>query len=193
MADPTNIAQGIITGVLTGGASAATTLLGVFKGLKKRISDLEEAVGSEEKDPKTGIFYTLEVMNDGLKRLRREIESWRDDPPDWLVRAAQRRSSVSMEYQTEIEQRVEARLRAFATTLRRYEDEIGLGNSNRSGFITRAEYEADSRARADEIAKIRNNVASANSLLRGVMADLGHIDEPPVKPTIKKKDTPNGR
>ena len=50
-------------------------------------------------------------------------------------------------------------------------------------FISRDEYEEDSRRRAVETAKIRENLASANSFLRGVMSALGYIDPEP-KPSL---------
>lgn len=195
MADHASIIQSVISGVLTGGASAATTFLAIFKDLKRRIGDLEATLGSDKKDPKTGIFYTLEILSNDIRRIRREIDSWRDDPPDWIIRAAQRRSSVTMEHHSEIEERVEARLRAFNQTLKRIEEEVShrdaaLGRPTKNQFVTREEYEADSRARAEEISRIRANVSSANSFLRGVMADLGYIDQQPEKKPLVLKTGP---
>lgn len=198
MADPTSIIQSVISGVLTGGASAGTALLAVFKDIKKRLAEVEAKVGSDKADPKTGIYYSLEVLNDSVRRLRRDIDGWRDDPPDWLVRLVQsaaRRSSVSMEHQHELEQRVEQRLRAFAQTLKRLEEDLDAreqrledaverSNPGARVFVTREEYENDSLRRAAEMSKVRENLASSNVWLRGVLTALGYIDSEPT-PTPK--------
>lgn len=206
MADHASIIQSVISGVLTGGASAATTFLTVFKSIKAQLAEVEAKVGSDTKDPKTGIYYSIDVLNDSVRRLRREIDGWRDDPPDWMTRAARSRtSSMSMEHHHELEARVEQRLRAFAQTLKRLEEdldhreerleeEIERSNPGTKVFITRDEYEQDSRRRAGEIAKVRENLASANMWLRGVLSALGYIDPepstakpPPALPPPKRK------
>lgn len=203
MADHTAMIQSIVSGVLTGGASAATALFAFFKDIKSRLAELEAKVGSDKTDPKTGLYYTLELIQDGARRTRREIDGWRDDPPEWLTRAIQnasRRSSVTMEHQHEMEERVEQRLKAFSQQLRRFEEELHRRQEElnrreemleRSSpatktFITRDEYEEDSLRRAAEVSKIRENMAASNVWLRGVMAALGYGDDKPSIPPIQK-------
>jgi len=185
MADTASIIQSLVSGVLTGGASAGTAIFAFFKDVKKRLSELESKVGTDKSDPKTGLYYTLDLMNDSIRRIRREIDSWQDDPPDWAVRAA-RRSSVSIEHQHEMEQRIEQRLRAFANTLKRLEEDLDRREEamerSQPGvktFITRAEYEEDSHRRAAEVSKIKDNLSSSNVWLRGVLTALGYIDSEP--------------
>lgn len=184
MSDSWTILQTIISGALTGGASATTTFLAVFKDIKKRLTDLEAKVGTAE--PKTGLFQALEALAEQVRRLRREIDGWHDDPPDWARGPARRGTSINMEVVHEIEERMEQRLKSFAAAMKRLEDDLerrekrmedGLERSTPGvrTFISRDEYEADSKQRAIEVAKIRENLASANSFLRGVMSALGYI------------------
>lgn len=208
MTDHLSIVQSVISGVLTGGTAAGTTFLSVFKDIKKRIGELEARVGNEKTEPKTGFYLSFELLSENVRRMRREIDGWRDDPPDWAVRVS-RRSSVTMERDAEIEQRVEQRLKAFTQTIRHMEERLEereheIDNLKRTlpakkgvavDFITREEYEEDSKRRALEMIKVRENLASANTWLRGVMTTIGAIDSepvvppplPPKLPTIKKR------
>lgn len=198
MADLTQILQGVASGLLTGGASAGTTFLTVFKNIKGRIAELEAKVGAPDTDPKTGIFLTLDNLTRAVRNVKSEIESWRDDPPDWLVRIIQQKASrgtMSNEVWREFEERMEQRMRGFKDSLKRLEDdldqreeklhdEIEKSSPEFNGlFIMREEYEADSQKRAEETRKIQQNLASANSFLRGVMAALGYVDPAPPSPT----------
>lgn len=194
MADLTQILQGVASGLLTGGASAGTTFLTVFKAIKSRIADLEKKVGDPEADPKTGLFYSVDAVAKAIRNLRLDIESWRDDPPEWLIRIVQRANRGTMpgnEALRDLEERVDSRLRGFRESLDRLDedldrreeklqDEIQKSSPEHRIFVMRDEYEEDSRRRSDEIRKIQQNLASANSFLRGVMAALGYVDDPQV-------------
>ncbi len=200
MTDHLTLIQTVISGVLTGGSAAGTTFLAVFKDIKRRLTDLETKVGQDKTEPKTGLVAAVEALTEQVRKLRREIDGWHEDPPEWVIRVVTRtsRSSFNMENYHEMEARVEQRLRAFAQTLkrleedldereRRIEDAVERSTPGTKVFITRDEYEEDSRRRAAETAKIRENLASANSFLRGVMSSLGYIDPPtpslpPAKP-----------
>jgi chromosome segregation ATPase len=196
MPDLQQILQGVASGLLTGGASAGTTFLTVFKNIKSRITDLEAKVGDNQTDPKTGIYYSLDTLTKNIRNLKHEIESWREDPPDWLLRIVQRatRPTFTNEAYREFEDRIEQRLKTFKTSLDRLEDdldrreeklqdEIHKSSPEHATFIMRMEYEEDSQRRAEEMMKIKENLSSANSFLRGVMAVLGQVDpEPPTRP-----------
>src|SRR5579862_3952934 len=79
----------IIAGILTGGAGAATSFLGVFRKTKSRLAELEETVGKE--DPvRTGFHLTIGALEEAVKKIRREMESWDDDPPNWAQRLVAR-------------------------------------------------------------------------------------------------------
>jgi gas vesicle protein len=192
MAEPSSdIATQIIAGILTGGAGAATSLLGVFRKTKERLKKLEEAVGSE--DPvKTGLFLTISALEDTVKKLKREVESWEDDPPKWaerLLARARQNSSSDLTVQAQFEERVERMLRSYNERLSRAEDNLDskirrieqdverdLAEEPTGKLLTREEYLRDSRMRADEMIKLREQLATVNGLLRGVMTALGIID-----------------
>jgi hypothetical protein len=195
MTDHLTLIQTVISGVLTGGSAAGTTFLAVFKDIKKRLTDLETKVGNDKTEPKSGLVLAVETLTEQVRKLRREIDSWHEDAPDWVSRAVNRgsRSSFNMETYQDFEQRVDQRLASFARTLKRLEedldqrekrleDEIERSSPGVKVFITRQEYEDDSRRRASETAKIRENLAAANSFLRGVMSALGYIDPEPQPP-----------
>ena len=82
------------------------------------------------------------------------------------------------------------RLKGFKDSLKRLEedlerreeklqDEIAKSSPEFRTFVSRDEYEEDSKRRAAEIRKIQENLKSANGFLRGVMATLGYIDPAP--------------
>lgn len=196
MAEPNELITEIISGVLTGGAGAATTLLGVFRKTKQRLRELEEAVGKEE-PVRTGLFLTVWALEESVKKLKREVESWEDDPPKWaerLLGRARTNSSSDLTAQADFEQRVERILRShnerltqaeddFEKKIRRIESDVErelTAEEPVSKFLTREEYLQDSRERAEEMTRVREQLATANGLLRGVMSTLGIIDPPPV-------------
>lgn len=178
-------------------------MLAFARDLKKRVAELEAKLGHGE-EPKTGIFLALWTVEESLKRLKREVESWEDDPPEWakrLVSRSRSNSSMSLDHLVEVENRIDGKIRTFNERIKTYQDEIdalagrlrklesALEDDEKpdSGkIITRAEYERDSKARAEELLKIRESLASANGLLRGVMAAFGYLD-----PAEKKE--PKGR
>lgn len=177
MADST-IWETILSGVLSGGASASTAFLAVFRDIKKRLKAIEEKLGKDE-EPKTGLFLVVERMDETLKRIRRDIDGWAEDPPEWLVRMVNRvarSSSVNLEHHHELETLVEQRFKTNAANIRRLEEIIDRLEKSFEDFISRAEFEHDARERSEELAKIREQLATANGLLRGVMSALGYID-----------------
>lgn len=191
MAEPTELVPQIIAGILSGGAGAATSLLGVFRKTKKRIEALEELLGKEE-PVKTGLFLTVFALDETLKKLKREVESWEDDPPKWAERLISRGragSNHDLAAQVQFEERIERTIRSynerlsrmedeFAAKIRRLEEEVERAEEPNARVLTREEYLQDSRNRAVEMGKIREQLATVNGLLRGVMSALGIIDPP---------------
>lgn len=191
MSEPSELVPQIIAGLLSGGAGAATSLLGVFRKTKQRLKEIEEALGQEE-PVKTGLFLTVSAIDDTLKKLKREVESWEDDPPKWaerLLSRAVRNSSTDLASHVQFEERIERSLRSYNERLSRFEDDISqklrrieedmasLGDGPVGGpHLTREEYLRDSRGRAEEMVKLREQLATINGLLRGVMSALGIID-----------------
>jgi hypothetical protein len=193
MAETSEIITQVVSGILTGGAGAATSLLGVFKKTKARLAALEELVGKE--DPvKTGIFLTLYGLEETVKRLKREVESWEDSPPMWAERLfarARSNSSSDISSHVQFEETVNRSLRSFNERLSRAEDdfeakirrmelEVERELAEPPGkLLSRDEFTQDSRMRAEEMLKLREQLATVNGMLRGVMTALGIIDPDP--------------
>jgi hypothetical protein len=191
----------IVSGILTGGAGAVTSLLGGFRNLKSKVTALEDAVGRAA-DPRSGLYQALWTVEDSLKKLRRDIDSWEDAPPNWATRLLSRArggSSSDLTSQLQFEEHINQSLRTFNERLSRFQDETeeALRRLEQQGgvvpsdteFVSKEEYTQDSRMRAEEMARVRENIATANGLLRGVMASIGMID-PEQRP---KPPRPGGR
>ncbi len=204
MADLSKLIEPIVSGLLAGATTGVSSVMAFARDMKKRLTDLEVKLGQNE-EPRTGIYLALWTVDESLRRLRREVESWEDDPPEWakrLVNRSRTNSSMSLDHLVEVENRIDGKIRTFNERIKAYQDEIDdLGSRLKklegaleddekpdSGkLITRAEYERDSRAKAEELLKIRESLASANGLLRGVMAAFSYLDTP------EKKENPRGR
>lgn len=187
MADWIKIVETVVTGVAAGGVSGAGTLLAIFRETKKKVAELETKVGTEE--PSTGMYLSISILEEASKKMRRELESWEDDPPDWAKRLLARNrvsSSTDLGHIAEVESRVERTLRAYTDRIKRVEDDLDsrierlkreIEPEHRSTpYVTRAEYLEDSRERAAELLRIRQELATANGLLRGVMSGLGYLE-----------------
>ncbi len=177
MADSSTLVA-IISGLVSGGSSAATTFMAAFQSIRKRLKDLEDSLGSNE-DPKTGLHLVVERLDETVRKVKREIDSWQDEPPDWMIRLvnrAARGGSINTEFHRELEQRVESMYRANTASLRRVQEDLDALRKTLDNYIERAEYEKDARARSDELSKVREQLATSNGLLRGVMSALGYID-----------------
>src|ERR1017187_1728496 len=108
MAVPGDIVTQIISGILTGGAGAATTFLGAFRSLKTRLHAVEDIVGKEEPS-KTGFFLAISALDETTKKLKREVDSWEDVPPKWaerLMGRARTNSSNDLTSQAQFEERI---------------------------------------------------------------------------------------
>ena len=174
MADTTDLIKTVVSGVITGGTSAATTFLTVFRAVKKQVADLEEKVGSST-DPKTGLHLTVSTVEDNLRRLRRELTEWDDQPPDWAKRLVQRAkvsSANDLNTIVDIESRVDARLRSFQDRLTVVEN-----GQKKTTAMTREEFLEDSARRAREVGEIREEIAAVNGLLKGILVALGRDPE----------------
>lgn len=192
MADLAKIFETLVSGIpglLAGGASAATTLLAYARDIKKRLTDLETKVGSNE-EPRTGLSQTVWAVEESLKRLKRDIENWEDDPPEWAKRLLSRNRSTSqmgLDHMLEVEQRLDQKIRTFNDRIKGYEDELEevarrvktleADEQPHGKLVTRDEYEKDSKTKTEELLKIRESLATANGLLRGVMAAMGYLDD----------------
>lgn len=182
MADNTTLVQTIISGVLSGGTSAATAFAAVFRDIKKRLLALETKVGSDE-DPhhKTGLLLGVDRLDEGFRKLKREIENWEEDPPEWIIKIvskAARSTSINLEHYGELQHVIETKHKQTTNRMSAMDERF-------DDYITQKDYERDNRERLEELAKIREQLATSNGLLRGVMSALGYVE-----PQIKKRPGP---
>ncbi len=148
------------------------TFASVFRSLRKRLSTVEEKVGSNE-NPKTGLFLVLERLEEGLKKIKRDVDGWEDEPPEWLVTGVRRiirnTSSVTLSNVHDMERLLEK--------VKRIEDRLDeFEKSCNRRYVDQGEYEHEARVRSEEIARIREQLGTTNGLLRGVTSALGYTD-----------------
>jgi hypothetical protein len=170
MADGTELARTIVSGLLSGGATAATTFLTVFRSTKSRLASLEERVGSPI-EPRSGLFLAIGNVEDALRRLKRTIDDWDDHPPDWakrLVNRSHAATATDLSALIDLEGRIDDRLRKMNARILALESTPAQANA-----LTREEYLEDSARRAREIGEIREEAAAINGLLRGILVALG--------------------
>lgn len=179
MADLTKVIEGVATVVLAG----ASSWLAYYAKTRKAIKDLEEKVGSIEPTP-TGLFLTVAQVEENSKRVRRELNLWEDDPPAWAKRMVARSrtqsaNDVAFEEQTARSMKeVRDRFRQLEEDVEDLAARIKDRDEDRDEGVTRDEYIQDSKLRAEEMVKVREQLAMANGLLRGVMAAMGYDTEP---------------
>lgn len=159
------IVGGIASGLFTGGATA----LASTTSAKKRLTDLEKKVGTDADGEETGIFATLSA----LRKFRRQVEHWEVDPPAWLLHLVRNRHSLpEIGRMTELECQADMNAR-----LAEISDRLHALEFKCDKLVTAEEYQADSKARAEEVVRIRENLASANGTLHGILAALGYADK----------------
>ena len=170
MNELTEILQNVVAGLLTGGASAGTTVLAVFGDLRRKTHELEVKVAS------------VPALEEAVQALRRRIDGWEDDPPSWAKRLLTRtRTSALTDLDSirEVEDRVDRLARDLSGRLRRLEEEFGdLDRETRSSivgietFLSREDYLRDQNERLKEISQFKEELASINGMIRGILATM---------------------
>lgn len=181
------VIQTVLTGILSGGGTAVTAFTATFRDIKKRLTKIEDRVGNDgiDGDPKTGLYLVVERLDEIARKVKKQVDSWEEDPPEWLLRLvnrAARNSSVNLEHTGEMERLIESKSRTNANAIQRLEEKMESMQSMLDDYIYRVEYEKDGRQRSEELSSIREQLATVNGLLRGIMAAMGYID-----PTNKKR------
>lgn len=187
MSDNASLIQTILSGVLSGGGSAVTAFAAVFREIRKRLDKLEAQIGKDgaEGEPKTGLFLLVERLDEIARKVKKEVDSWEEDPPEWLLRLinrAARSSSVNLEHFGELERIIDQRFKTNRDNISRLEEKLEVIERRFDDFISTADYEKDARQRSEELASIREQLATANGLLRGIMTAMGYIDPTKKRP-----------
>ena len=181
MSDTPEIFKDLIAGLITGGASALTTFLASIRDIRKRLKDLEERVGSSSNETKTGLFLALTLLEESVRKIRRELDRWDEDPPSWAQKLFAKARTASgafntVSFQQEFEERIESRLRTFTERIRRLEDSVEHALVS-GDFAEKKDFEEEVKKRDKEMASFREQLASINGVLRGLMAALDFIDQ----------------
>jgi predicted RNase H-like nuclease (RuvC/YqgF family) len=186
--------QTIVSGILSGGGSAGAAFAAVFRDIKKRLKALEDKLGDDgtDGDPKTGLFLLVERLDEIARKLKKEIETWEEDPPEWLLRLinrAARSNSINLEHHAELERFVEQKFSTTQRNITRLEEQIEniarqVDSLTKRFDEDRSSFDRDSRDRTQEMGTIREQLATVNGLLRGIMTAMGYIEtsKTPKKP-----------
>lgn len=196
--------QTITSGVITGGASSVTAILAIFRDLKHKIVAIEERIGQPTAGltKASGLHLKIEETGDKyreledkyrktqetLEKIQESIREWEDNPPEWLAKFVSRnRTSVNMELQQEFEARVENRFRSLQERVSREIDSIELHKRRMDErYVSEETYTKEAKTRAEEIVVIRESLAGANGLLKGLLVANGLIDAEPTKISREK-------
>jgi two-component sensor histidine kinase len=190
--------QTIVSGILSGGGSAGAAFAAVFRDIKKRLKALEEKLGDDgaDGDPKTGLFLLVERLDEIARKLKKEIETWEEDPPEWLLRLinrAARSNSINLEHHAELERFVEQKFRTASNEIRRIEEQLEnvsrqLDMATKRFDEDRTHFDRDTRERVQEMGVIREQLGTVNGLLRGIMTAMGYIETKttPKKPPMER-------
>ena len=83
---------------------------------------------------------------------------------------------MNLEHYHELEQLVDKKARTNAQAIERIEERL------EKDFVEQVEYERDARLRGEELAKLREQMAATNGILRGIMAALDYTDPAKSRP-----------
>lgn len=152
----------VLTSVLSGSASAATTFAAFFRDISRRLRQLETKLVSTEE--------TSERLEESVRRIKRELDRWPDETPDWLVRAIRRTVNSGGEQDF-----LEQRLKSLSSTITRMEKDLADTAEAIGDYVRRQDYDKDVLERAKELSAIREQIATSNGLLKGIMSALDYI------------------
>lgn len=162
---------------------------GLFRSVKN-LAGLVERLQVRVEDDLKALKEELEHLKDDVYAFRRRVDSWDADPPDWATRLVRRQTSGSFIDLDAFENRLDDRLRRFDQRLKTMESFVERLQEERKRasmrirqqedlsrkFVTKEEYEADDDKRVRDIVAVKENLATANGLIRGLMATMGLID-----------------
>ncbi len=177
------LVETILSGVLTGGATAASTIYGFFRSTKERLDKLESALGKSE--PRSGFFLAIQALNEGLGKIQTHMEDM-----NLRVKRLEEWGTVGvirtpMPFDPHAQGDSEARWRDIQRRMGDLEDNVKRLERRVDGWNTDIA-KVDER-RSQELGRVREEMASVNGLLRGLMAALDYEDRPgPPRPAPRR-------
>lgn len=177
-----HLLENVVSGVLTGGATAVTAIVSFFKDTKKRVTDLEARGNSWDNrlNILTGKIGSLET-NSGMVQQIAQLKTDFDDWKNWLMqnytaglppmRASMPTPRQSFVVNLDQIENDDYRLTRIEKTLKDLRDRIDeLETSVRDQEKALKESDGD---RSEQIHKIREEIASVNGLMRGLATAMG--------------------
>lgn len=158
-----HLLESVIPAIISGGGTAVSTILAFLRDIKKRVEELEKRVGTIE--GKSGLVYSMHLMEDAIKGLREKLEESRE-PMRWRMP-----SYTGMEIIPE----VESKLRDFERRLKDMEECHERLESKIKKLVSEEDFEQADRQRAEEIAIVKQTMAEVRGLLQGLQSALGLI------------------
>jgi enamine deaminase RidA (YjgF/YER057c/UK114 family) len=121
----------------------------------------------------------VERLDELVRKLKREIEHWQDEPPEWIIRTIRRTlaTNSNLGLHPEQEHLVDQRFKSLAQALSRLEHDVEALGETMTDYVKRHDYDKDLLDRSEELSAIREQIATSNGLLRGIMSALGYIDK----------------
>lgn len=177
-----HLLENVVSGVLTGGATAVTAIVSFFRDTKKRVTDLEARGNAWDNrlNLLTGKFSPLEV-GPGIVQQVSQLKIDFDDWKSWLMqnytaglppmRASMPTPRQSFVVNLDQIENEDYRLTKIERTLKELRDRLDEMESSVHDQ-EKALRESDGE-RSDQIHKIREEIASVNGVMRGLATAMG--------------------
>lgn len=185
--------EALAAGLVTGSFSAASTLWAMLHSFRERITAVETKLGkpSGPIEAASGFHLAIERLAESIKKLDEAFREFKTAEHERLMKEVQeslekfsrdfrdeyelgpRRASWASEVD---EARLDGRFKALTDKLQTLQGTLDLLDAKRDTWVTRAEFNADSKRRAEELATMKESLGATNGLLKGTMAAVGILD-----------------
>lgn len=164
MAFPEHLVENIVTAMISGGGTAVSAILALFKDAKRRLDEVEKKVGSIEN--KTGLAWNVHQLEINFG----SVQSWSNHPPEWLISLITRiaRRSPSFTDSSEYAEFDQLNLRKVERRIAELEERVDKLDRKLSQCVSSDDFDKADRERAEEVAAVRTMIAETNGLLRGI-------------------------
>jgi len=161
-----HLLESVVPAVISGGGTALSTILAFFRDIKKRVEELEKKIGSI--DSKTGLVYSIHLMEEGLKSVREHYQREQQGDESWPRRRPGSFTNLESVGFEERLRKLEGQFKDIEECHERLESKI-------KRCVPEEDFEQADRQRAEEIAQVKNTMAEVRGLLQGLQSALGLI------------------
>jgi tetrahydromethanopterin S-methyltransferase subunit G len=152
--------ESIISAIISGGGTALSTMLAIFRDMKKRVEELDKKIGSV--DSKSGLTFSIHLLEESIKQVKDSIEN-----------SNERKSKTGLE--SYLNDQSIQKIPSFDPRLREVEERLDIVENKFKRFVTEEDFELSDQKRAEEIMTIKTTLAEVRGLLRGLQSALGLI------------------